>query len=75
MNPKPFIMKRKLSYTACFITVLMTILYCKGNEQKKESPHAAKPAYYNEQYRPQFHFSPPAKWMNDPNGLVFLDGE
>lgn len=30
---------------------------------------------YNEQYRPQFHFSPPEKWMNDPNGLVYYEGE
>ncbi len=30
---------------------------------------------YREQYRPQFHFSPPAKWMNDPNGLVYYSGE
>ena len=30
---------------------------------------------YHEQYRPQFHFSPPANWMNDPNGLVYYDGE
>ncbi len=29
---------------------------------------------YTEQYRPQFHFSPPSKWMNDPNGLVYLNG-
>ena len=29
---------------------------------------------YNEQYRPQFHFSPPEKWMNDPNGLVYHNG-
>jgi fructan beta-fructosidase len=28
-----------------------------------------------EQYRPQFHFSPQTGWMNDPNGMVFLDGE
>jgi fructan beta-fructosidase len=28
-----------------------------------------------EQYRPQFHFSPLKGWMNDPNGMVFLDGE
>jgi fructan beta-fructosidase len=29
----------------------------------------------DELYRPQFHFSPPANWMNDPNGLVYCDGE
>ncbi|MGB5821409.1 MAG: glycoside hydrolase family 32 protein [Saonia sp.] len=29
---------------------------------------------YKEAYRPQFHFSPPEKWMNDPNGLVYNDG-
>jgi fructan beta-fructosidase len=32
-------------------------------------------AYLNESYRPQVHFSPPAKWMNDPNGLVYYEGE
>ena len=31
--------------------------------------------YYGEAHRPQFHFSPPAKWMNDPNGMVYYDGE
>jgi fructan beta-fructosidase len=29
----------------------------------------------NEPNRPQIHFSPPAKWMNDPNGMVFYEGE
>ncbi|MES2850849.1 MAG: glycoside hydrolase family 32 protein [Bacteroidota bacterium] len=30
---------------------------------------------YKEKHRPQFHFSPPAKWMNDPNGMVYYKGE
>jgi fructan beta-fructosidase len=29
----------------------------------------------DEPFRPQYHFTPPAHWMNDPNGLVHLDGE
>lgn len=28
-----------------------------------------------EQYRPQVHFSPQQNWTNDPNGLVYFDGE
>ncbi|MEZ6042176.1 MAG: glycoside hydrolase family 32 protein [Planctomycetaceae bacterium] len=31
--------------------------------------------YMNEPLRPQFHFSPEINWMNDPNGLVWHDGE
>src|SRR5258706_1018394 len=30
---------------------------------------------FSEPYRPQFHFSPRQDWINDPNGLVFYDGE
>jgi fructan beta-fructosidase len=30
---------------------------------------------YTERHRPQFHFSPKRNWMNDPNGLVYYDGE
>lgn len=34
-----------------------------------------KPAAYNEKYRPQYHFTPPSNWMNDPNGMVYYEGE
>ena len=30
---------------------------------------------YQEEHRSQFHFSPPEKWMNDPNGMVYYEGE
>ncbi|MBI5835290.1 MAG: glycoside hydrolase family 32 protein [Armatimonadetes bacterium] len=30
---------------------------------------------YHEALRPQFHFSPKRGWTNDPNGLVYHDGE
>lgn len=30
---------------------------------------------YDETYRPIYHFSPPYGWMNDPNGMVYKDGE
>lgn len=32
-------------------------------------------ALFTEKHRPQFHFSPKEKWTNDPNGMVYFDGE
>lgn len=32
-------------------------------------------AYYRDLYRPQFHYSPRKGWMNDPNGMVYYEGE
>ncbi|GAB2644051.1 hypothetical protein GCM10027035_42820 [Emticicia sediminis] len=49
----------------------LALLFCLACEQKKESTKN----YYQEQHRPQFHFTPEKGWMNDPNGLVFYDGE
>lgn len=35
----------------------------------------AEPALYHEPHRPLIHFSPAAHWMNDPNGMVYFEGE
>lgn len=29
----------------------------------------------NEKFRPIYHFTPEKSWMNDPNGMFYLDGE
>jgi fructan beta-fructosidase len=30
---------------------------------------------YKQKYRPQFHFTSIKNWLNDPNGMVYYDGE
>ncbi|TCN26836.1 fructan beta-fructosidase [Mesobacillus foraminis] len=58
--------KRKLGFLViCF---LMAMLPSKGILASNED-------YYNEPFRNQFHFSPEANWMNDPNGMVYYQGE
>ncbi len=36
-----------------------------GTGQTSQGPFA------NDPHRPQYHFLPPANWMNDPNGLIY----
>jgi fructan beta-fructosidase len=37
--------------------------------------HAQTAPLYKELFRPQFHFTSEKNWINDPNGLVYYDGE
>ncbi len=30
---------------------------------------------FKEKYRPQYHFTPDKNWTNDPNGLIYYNGE
>lgn len=56
---------------AGFCIILMcTLNACVTSTQLEEQK-----TRYSEQHRPQFHFSPETGWMNDPNGLVYHDGE
>ncbi|RYZ97795.1 MAG: DUF4980 domain-containing protein, partial [Sphingobacteriaceae bacterium] len=36
---------------------------------------AGQDSMYHEKYRPQFHFTTRRGWTNDPNGLIFYEGE
>ena len=48
------------------------------DDPKEEQPSTpddpASQSGYDEQYRPQVHYTPAKNWINDPNGMVFLDG-
>lgn len=60
---------------SCLVLVLIA---CKSEEKPAvEQPEEEVPVVssYEETHRPQYHFSPAAKWMNDPNGMVFYNGE
>ncbi len=39
------------------------------------SSQAESNKLFTEKHRPQFHFSPERNWMNDPNGMVYFEGE
>jgi fructan beta-fructosidase len=36
---------------------------------------AGPQGFYMEPFRPQYHYTPEKNWMNDPNGMVFYEGE
>lgn len=61
---------RSFHFKICSILFMLLILACctpKDQDNERGS--------YLEQHRPQFHFTPDLMWMNDPNGMVYYDGE
>ena len=58
--------------------VVAIALAALGSSTAVGASHAAAEAgadYYQETYRPQLHFTPEKNWNNDPNGLIFHNGE
>jgi len=62
----------KLSAEICLFTVLVLLMHRYSDAQ---STMVRSTADYHEKYRPQYHFSPPEHWTNDPNGMVYYQGE
>jgi beta-fructofuranosidase len=40
-----------------------------------ESAPAKRQKLANDPHRPRYHFLPPKNWMNDPNGLIYWQGQ
>ena len=63
--------------TKYFLIIFSVILFsCKDANKANEAfpAETISENSYSEPFRPQFHFTPQEKWMNDPNGLVYNDG-
>ncbi|MBN1416609.1 MAG: glycoside hydrolase family 32 protein [Bacteroidales bacterium] len=56
-----------------FLLIGVVTLSCDNDEIDYENEEVQ--ADYEEQFRPQIHFTAEKNWINDPNGMVFLDGE
>jgi fructan beta-fructosidase len=61
----------KLIFQASLVAlVLLAFSGCKSHSETNQII-----SRYQEKHRPQLHFSPDSMWMNDPNGMVFHEGE
>jgi fructan beta-fructosidase len=58
-----------------FLCIAVGFSACRTNETPAAEVAEPKTELYREKHRLQGHFSPPSNWMNDPNGMVFYDGE
>jgi len=62
------------SYSLLVIAAVF-IAGCDNKVELGEAPKTEIVSDYTETHRPQYHFSPAANWMNDPNGMVYYEGE
>ncbi|MDN3667950.1 glycoside hydrolase family 32 protein [Echinicola jeungdonensis] len=62
-------------FTQIILPFFFLLQFACAQEKKNESMEEISPAPFSEKFRPQYHFTPPSQWMNDPNGMVYLDGE
>lgn len=70
-------MKQTINFFIKLCVLVLLFVACKEPKPTDEgqSNDAKINVQYNQKFRPQFHFSPPANWMNDPNGMVYYEGE
>lgn len=59
-----------------FLAAIIFSFGCDPQSEKKTNANdGVNSSYYTESHRPQYHFSPEFGWMNDPNGMVYYEGE
>lgn len=57
-----------------WVTAVFILLFCACSPTTINT-EAGTPMNLDQPFRPQYHITPPQKWANDPNGMVYYDGE
>ena len=56
-----------------FVSTLLIFISACSNGKTNNTDKMKKVLTEEEKYRPNFHFTPQKNWMNDPNGMFFLN--
>lgn len=67
-------MKIKTLTVAILISLMLPLVSCKDSNSKVKITRQITSVLQDTDYRPNFHFTPEKNWMNDPNGMFYLDG-
>lgn len=69
-------MKRIINLIVPMVLFLSLFISCNGVKQnsEKNSEKAIAEVQKDEDFRPNFHFTPEKNWMNDPNGMFYFNG-
>ncbi len=52
------------------LPIVILLAACQSDKRAQQETN-----YQPEKYRPAYHFTPEKNWINDPNGLVYYEGE
>ena len=60
---------------AIFLLIIGSLLFYVCSSSSSNEEPIADQSYYNDEFRPQYHFPPDSMMMNDLNRMVYLDGK
>ena len=63
-----------LSFGSCTESHSLGDFELPTENENPDTPDQPSTGSYSEQYRPQIHYTPAKNWVNDPNGMVYLNG-